>query len=738
MGTIDDFEAGSIDSGYEDTSNVSLDTSPVYSGSQSLAISDGYLCDNDASIFAFGTDSEISFYLQISGYDDAKFFFGTDGTTSITGTGPYPDNGFVVSVGRFNGMRMSRYDSNSLTTIASNSSYDINTSTWYKGILSWSSGGTITWRVEETDGTLVGEISATDTTHTGDGWGPACSGGANFDLIESPDTASSATDAGSVTSASASPITATESALLAVDEPAPASVAGNGSTYYNTPNSTEINDGSFPNRTLMTWIRHPSPGSATNEIAYEEGGGTNAMSFYVDEGDLVGACFVTGGDASDQFTTYLREPINAGEWVHAALTLDGPVGSVDPSGTKLYINGELVASGDGAELNSHTGDIELLGGTIRLDTGSTGGSRFTGDVDVLSIHNATLTQSEIEDAMYGAVPGTGKVAEWRMDDAGEDTLDDATTDHDFTLGGGTAASAAPSPGSYLTARSSPITSTETTAAGTVDSGTATAASASPLTSTETATATEAGATVQASASPLTSTETATATEAGTVTAASASPLTSTETGTATEAGTATAASASPLTSTETATATEAGTVTTAVVSPLTSTETTTTGTTVTDSGAATAASASPLTSTETGTATEAGTVTAAAASPLASTESPENVRTDAGSTVQASASPLTSTETPVAVDAGGVFAASASPLVSAEVPVAVDVGVVTVAVASPLTSTETPTYVGVPILDTGTLAGSYEADGELSGSYPDGELSGSWEKDQDLDGSTDE
>lgn len=95
--------------------------------------------------------------------------------------------------------------------------------------------------------------------------------------------------------------------------------------------------------------------------------------------------FTLHGSMGDQ-SLLAKAPLRSNEWTHVAVTLQGDAG-------KLYVNGQVVASGDHMKLNPN----ELLATEAYL-----GKSRFAADpyfngsLDEVRIYNVALTESEIK------------------------------------------------------------------------------------------------------------------------------------------------------------------------------------------------------------------------------------------------------------------------------------------------------------------------------------------------------
>ncbi|MEM8954294.1 MAG: DUF1800 family protein [Verrucomicrobiota bacterium] len=164
--------------------------------------------------------------------------------------------------------------------------------------------------------------------------------------------------------------------------------------------SSEINEGGPWNaRTVALWFKADDPTSTNKQIIYEEGGQTRGLNIYLHSGLL----YVGGWNNSENgwASTFHSTALNDTDWHHVILELNTPAGSstVTANGFKAYLDGQEFGSGDGAPINTHTGDIAI--GAKRQDTeyhdgDSPGdGDRFAGCVDEFCLWNRALAPAEI-------------------------------------------------------------------------------------------------------------------------------------------------------------------------------------------------------------------------------------------------------------------------------------------------------------------------------------------------------
>lgn len=181
---------------------------------------------------------------------------------------------------------------------------------------------------------------------------------------------------------------------------------GDNDSYLEIPNSTLINTGTYDKRTISLWFRADDPSLSTNQVLFEEGGGTRGLAIYLRSGKL----YVGGWNRSSSEVywsgTYLSTSgISANHWHHVALVLNALQDS-EPGGDVVqsnafhgYLDGVEFASGDGSQLWPHSGDNRIgFCASSRLDSGSCSNTYyFTGLIDEMKIFNQALDAQGIEE-----------------------------------------------------------------------------------------------------------------------------------------------------------------------------------------------------------------------------------------------------------------------------------------------------------------------------------------------------
>lgn len=156
--------------------------------------------------------------------------------------------------------------------------------------------------------------------------------------------------------------------------------------YISVPNSSLINLGSVAERTVELVFKADDVGG--RQVLYEEGGGTNALNIYIDNGKL----YANARDDGDFGPFNFNTDIVAGETYHVAAVYS------DADGTfKQYVNGELVGTGAiNRPLSNHSGAIgigRMNSATYFHDGPGTGnGFEFKGKISNVALYNEALDE----------------------------------------------------------------------------------------------------------------------------------------------------------------------------------------------------------------------------------------------------------------------------------------------------------------------------------------------------------
>ena len=177
--------------------------------------------------------------------------------------------------------------------------------------------------------------------------------------------------------------------------------------FIQIPNTKFINMAAeLKKRSIALWFKADDVTDPKKvQMVFESGGDSRGVSIY-----LKGNRIYTGGwntieEESQWEGTFLTPKgvageIKTGQWYHVALTLEGGE-KITPEALKMYLNGQLAASGPGSQLWGHQGATAIgafLGRTRVAEEALKvpQGGYFKGAVDELQIYNTILTEKQIK------------------------------------------------------------------------------------------------------------------------------------------------------------------------------------------------------------------------------------------------------------------------------------------------------------------------------------------------------
>lgn len=178
--------------------------------------------------------------------------------------------------------------------------------------------------------------------------------------------------------------------------------------YIAISNSSDINIGTFAERTISVWFQADNPGiTSRKQVIFEAGGTSRGLNIYVENDRL----YVGGWNENESNWngTYLSTDLTAASggangWHHVGLVLDAQPGatSVQSDVFSAYLNGQEFGSspGSGSQLWSHGDGIGFgaINGATQFHDGhssGTGSQALAGRLADARLYNRALTAAEI-------------------------------------------------------------------------------------------------------------------------------------------------------------------------------------------------------------------------------------------------------------------------------------------------------------------------------------------------------
>ncbi|HSH04324.1 MAG TPA: Ig-like domain-containing protein [Anaerolineae bacterium] len=183
-----------------------------------------------------------------------------------------------------------------------------------------------------------------------------------------------------------------------------------GTDIVTVADSPLINTSAHNERTVAVWFRATDVTvNSRKQIIWQEGATANGLNIYLYDGILYAGAW-SGNNSWANGTWLTTTQISANNWYHVALVLDSSstIGTV-PNSLFLYLDGQLIKTGDAAQLYQHSGDISIgdLANNTKFHDGDVvgdGGHGFAGQIDEVRIMNVAATAAEV-DIMRQAWPG---------------------------------------------------------------------------------------------------------------------------------------------------------------------------------------------------------------------------------------------------------------------------------------------------------------------------------------------
>ena len=166
------------------------------------------------------------------------------------------------------------------------------------------------------------------------------------------------------------------------------------------PDTASLNTDVQTQLTISIWVRPDAVMQQQTSVIYEQGSYWRGLNLILERGWLQASGWNRPQNESDWAGTTLNGgQLVENEWNHIALVLSaGP--QVELDGLKLYVNGQLIASGPASQLwkqNDDNGIGQVRQSTSYMDRQIRALDPFQGGIDDVSIWHAALSGQEIQD-----------------------------------------------------------------------------------------------------------------------------------------------------------------------------------------------------------------------------------------------------------------------------------------------------------------------------------------------------
>ncbi len=160
-------------------------------------------------------------------------------------------------------------------------------------------------------------------------------------------------------------------------------------------NHADFNLSTMGQRTIAMWFYAEDVDAPGRQMLYEEGAGTRGLNIYLEDGRL----YVGGWNRAESNwsgTWLSTDAVQSGRWHHVTLVLDGGA-TVTDGAFHGYLDGVRFGSGEGSQLWSHSGDINVgNGGDTRYPDGTGSATDpFTGYIDEFRAYSRVLSEHDI-------------------------------------------------------------------------------------------------------------------------------------------------------------------------------------------------------------------------------------------------------------------------------------------------------------------------------------------------------
>lgn len=302
-------------------------------------------------------------------------------------------NGYGFSIGHSgNDIRIHRRSGGSVTSLASKT-YNAPEDTWFRVVLI-RSGSSLSLTLYATDGSFSSDLYASDSTHSS--FDRVTVRGGYAYHVDDVRVSRPAADAQGPHGAqySGGPQLGADTLIFGdTDTAVRFDGVDDALAIADHPNINAA-DAGYAARTVELWFSADS--TASRQVLWEEGGGTNGMSLYLESGTL----YARAWSETNAWTNDLQATttVSAGTRYQAVAVLDAVGGTL-----RLYLDGSLRATstkGDTTSLAKHT-DNGAIGAALQVtefhdgDSNGSWGQFFAGVIDEVALYNSALSASQV-------------------------------------------------------------------------------------------------------------------------------------------------------------------------------------------------------------------------------------------------------------------------------------------------------------------------------------------------------
>jgi hypothetical protein len=165
------------------------------------------------------------------------------------------------------------------------------------------------------------------------------------------------------------------------------------------PDTATLNRDTQETLTIAMWIFPDADSTQSTSLVYEQGGYWRGLNVILEKGSiLAGGWNKPEKESGWEETLLLSEPIEAGQWNHVAVVLNGGP-TVTPDAFQLFVNGRFVSSGPGSRIwkqNDNNGIGQVQQSTVYRGRQVRGLDPFHGKLDGVVVFHDAFNEEQIQ------------------------------------------------------------------------------------------------------------------------------------------------------------------------------------------------------------------------------------------------------------------------------------------------------------------------------------------------------